>query len=50
VLIGYGFVPTAQPISNFGRIYAGKSLDSQASKDVEKHQLPASGLSVVLAT
>ena len=23
VLIAYGFVPTAQPILNFGRIYAG---------------------------
>ena len=24
VLIAYGFVPTAQPILNFGRIYAGE--------------------------
>lgn len=23
VLVGYGFLPTAQPTSNFGRIYAG---------------------------
>lgn len=25
VLIAYGFVPTAQPILNFGRIYAGEA-------------------------
>lgn len=28
VLIAYGFVPTAQPILNFGRIYAGKAPPS----------------------
>lgn len=27
VLVGYGFLPTAQPTSNFGRIYAGALLD-----------------------
>ena len=29
VLIAYGFVPTAQPILNFGRIYAGEQSGSQ---------------------
>ena len=37
ILIAYGFVPTAQPILNFGRIYAGTAADHV---QVEEHSLP----------
>ena len=30
ILVAYGFVPTAQPILNFGRIYAGEAFNTPA--------------------